>query len=236
MTAFSILDLCPIIEGSNAGEAIAATRAMAKAAEDAGFTRFWLAEHHGMEGIASAATSLVIAEAGHATKSIRIGSGGVMLPNHAPLVIAEQFGTLEALFPGRIDLGLGRAPGSDQRVATAMRRNLNTDANAFPRDVVELQSYFANDGRTGIVATPGAGANVPLYILGSSLFGAQVAAMLGLPYAFASHFAPQALDDALAIYRERFQPSEVLSEPYAICGYNVFAADISGRSSSDLRW
>ena len=225
MTKLSLLDLAHVAEGSDVRTALANAADIARHAESLGFERYWCAEHHGMEGIASAATSVVIGHVASATSTIRVGAGGIMLPNHAPLVIAEQFGTLDALHPGRIDLGLGRAPGSDQRVATALRRNLNTDANAFPRDVVELQSYFANDGRTGIVATPGAGANVPLYILGSSLFGAQVAAMLGLPYAFASHFAPQALDDALKIYRDRFEPSAVLSEPYAICGYNVFAAD-----------
>ncbi len=158
--------------------------------EAEGYTRYWVAEHHGMTGIASAATSVVIAHLAAATRHIRVGAGGIMLPNHAPLAIAEQFGTLDALFPGRIDLGLGRAPGSDQRVARAMRRTLETDANAFPQDVLELQSYFADDGQTGIVATPGAGARPDLWILGSSLFGAQLAAALGLPYAFASHFAP----------------------------------------------
>jgi luciferase family oxidoreductase group 1 len=178
-----------------------------------------------MTGIASAATSVVIAHIAAATKTIRVGAGGIMLPNHAPLVIAEQFGTLDALHPGRIDLGLGRAPGSDQRVARAMRRTLDSDPNAFPRDVMELQSYFANDGRTGIVATPGAGADLKLWILGSSLYGAQLAAALGLPYAFASHFAPDALDQALDIYRRDFQPSAQLDRPYAMAGFNVFAAD-----------
>ena len=225
MTKLSLLDLAHITEGGDVATSLANSADIARHAESLGFERYWCAEHHGMEGIASAATSVLIGHVAAATSTIRVGAGGIMLPNHSPLVIAEQFGTLAALYPGRIDLGLGRAPGSDQRVAAALRRNLNTDANAFPRDVVELQSYFANDGRTGIVATPGAGADVQLYILGSSLFGAQVAAMLGLPYAFASHFAPQALDDALKIYRDRFEPSEVLSEPYAICGYNVFAAD-----------
>lgn len=217
MTAFSILDLCPIIEGSNASEAIAATRAMAKAAEDAGFTRFWLAEHHGMEGIASAATSLVIAEAGHATTKIRIGSGGVMLPNHAPLVIAEQFGTLEAMFPGRVDLGLGRAPGTDMNTARALRRNLETGANSFPNDILELQA-FLGDRQEGqrLIAVPGMGAKVPLWVLGSSLYSAHLAAALGLPYAFASHFAPDLLEEALDIYRSSFQPSAQLDKPYVI--------------------
>ena len=178
-----------------------------------------------MAGIACAATAVVIAHVGAATSTIRVGAGGIMLPNHAPLQIAEQFGTLDALFPGRIDLGLGRAPGSDQRVARALRRTLDSDPNAFPQDVVELQSYFADDGRTGISATPGAGAKPEMWILGSSLFGAQLAAMLGLPYAFASHFAPDALDQAMAIYRRDFRPSAALDKPYAMAGFNVFAAD-----------
>ena len=226
MTAFSILDLCPIIEGSNAGEAIAATRAMAKAAEDAGFTRFWLAEHHGMEGIASAATSLVIAEAGHATKSIRIGSGGVMLPNHAPLVIAEQFGTLEAMFPGRVDLGLGRAPGTDMNTARALRRNLETGANSFPNDIIELQTYLG-DRQEGqrLIAVPGMGAKVPIWLLGSSLYSAHLAGALGLPYAFASHFAPDLLEEALHIYRSNFQPSAQLDKPYVIAAAMGVMAD-----------
>ena len=225
MTKLSLLDLVPVTQGGSVSQSLANAADLARHAESLGFYRYLTAEHHGMEGIASAATSIVLAHVAGATSTIRVGAGGIMLPNHAPIVIAEQFGTLDALFPGRIDLGLGRAPGSDQRVAAAMRRNLDSDPNAFPRDVVELQSYFADDSRTGIRATPGAGANVPLYILGSSLFGAQLAAMLGLPYAFASHFAPAALDEALAIYRERFEPSAVLAEPYAMCAYNVFAAD-----------
>jgi luciferase family oxidoreductase group 1 len=178
-----------------------------------------------MKGIASAATSVVMGHIAAATKTIRVGAGGIMLPNHAPLIIAEQFGTLEALYPGRIDLGLGRAPGSDMRVAQAIRRTLNSDPNAFPRDVIELQSYFADDGRTGISSTPGAGANVPLYILGSSLYGAQVAALLGLPFAFASHFAPQMLDEALRIYRSNFKPGANLNQPYVMVAMNVIAAD-----------
>jgi luciferase family oxidoreductase group 1 len=184
-----------------------------------------------MKGIASAATSVVIGHLAAATKTIRVGSGGIMLPNHSPLVIAEQFGTLDALYPGRIDLGLGRAPGSDQRVAHAIRRNLDSDPNAFPRDVMELQSYFADDGRTGIVATPGAGADVQLYILGSSLYGAQVAAALGLPYAFASHFAPQALDEALHVYRSHFKPSAVLDAPYVMAAMNVIAAETDAEAA-----
>ena len=222
---FSILDLSPVPQGSDVRSALDRSLALARHGEELGYERFWMAEHHGMAGIASAATSVALAHIGQGTKSIRLGAGGIMLPNHAPMVIAEQFGTLEALYPGRIDLGLGRAPGSDGRVAQALRRNLNSDANQFPRDVVELQALLEGDDRLGIKATPGAGSNVPLYILGSSLFGAQLAAALGLPYAFASHFAPQALDEALAIYRRDFKPSSQLSEPYAMCGFNIFAAD-----------
>jgi len=225
MTKYALLDLVPVVEGGSVATALANAADLARHAEALGFNRYWVAEHHGMAGIASAATSVVIAHIAAATRTIRVGAGGIMLPNHAPLAIAEQFGTLDALFPGRIDLGLGRAPGSDQRVAHAMRRNLDSDANAFPNDVVELQSYFADDGRTGIVATPGAGARPDLWILGSSTFGAQLAAILGLPYAFASHFAPDALDQALAIYRRDFRPSAQLDRPYAMAGFNVFGAD-----------
>ncbi len=225
MTNYALLDLVPVIEGGTVAGALANAADMACHAEALGFTRYWVAEHHGMRGIASAATAVVIAHVAQATRHIRVGAGGIMLPNHAPLTIAEQFGTLDALFPGRIDLGLGRAPGSDQRVAQAMRRSLATDANQFPRDVLELQSYFADDGQTGIVATPGAGANPEMWILGSSLFGAQLAAALGLPFAFASHFAPDALDTALAIYRRDFRPSERLARPYAMAGFNIFAAE-----------
>ena len=225
MTAYGILDLVPVVEGSTVSIALANAADLAAHAESLGFTRYWVAEHHGMKGIASAATSVVIGHIAAATKTIRVGSGGIMLPNHSPLVIAEQFGTLDVLYPGRIDLGLGRAPGSDQRVAAAIRRTLDSDPNAFPRDVMELQSYFADDGRTGIVATPGAGADVQLYILGSSLYGAQVAAALGLPFAFASHFAPAALDEALHVYRSGFRPSAVLDAPYAMAAMNVIAAE-----------
>ncbi|TSB04527.1 LLM class flavin-dependent oxidoreductase [Sphingorhabdus contaminans] len=224
MTKFSLLDLVPVVEGGNVATAFANAADLAKHCEQLGFTRYWVAEHHGMRGIASAATSVVIGHIAAATRSIRVGSGGIMLPNHAPLVIAEQFGTLDALYPGRIDLGLGRAPGSDQRVATAIRRTLDSDPNAFPRDVMELQSYFADDGQTGISATPGAGADVQLYILGSSLYGAQVAAALGLPFAFASHFAPDMLDEALHIYRSHFKPSAVLAAPYIMAALNIIAA------------
>mgnify|MGYP003669983257 FL=1 len=222
---FSILDLSPVPLGSDVKTALDRSLALAQHGEALGYERFWMAEHHGMEGIASAATAVALSHIGQGTKTIRIGAGGIMLPNHAPMVIAEQFGTLEALFPGRVDLGLGRAPGSDQRTAQALRRNLNSDANEFPRDVLELQAFLAGDDRLGIKATPGQGTNIPLYILGSSLFGAQLAAALGLPYAFASHFAPQMLDEALTIYRRDFKPSEQLAEPYVLCGFNVFAAD-----------
>jgi luciferase family oxidoreductase group 1 len=225
MTSFALLDLVPVTEGGSVPQALANAADLARHAEASGYTRYWVAEHHGMAGIASAATAVVIAHVAQATRTIRVGAGGIMLPNHAPLQIAEQFGTLEALFPGRIDLGLGRAPGSDQRVARALRRTLETDPNAFPQDVLELQSYFADDGQTGIVATPGAGADPQMWILGSSLFGAQLAAALGLPYAFASHFAPDALDQALAIYRRDFRPSARLAKPHAMAGFNVFAAD-----------
>ena len=225
MTTLSFLDLVPVVEGGTVAQALTNAADLAAHAETLGFARYWVAEHHGMTGIASAATAVVIAHVGAATSTIRVGAGGIMLPNHAPLQIAEQFGTLDALFPGRIDLGLGRAPGSDQRVAHALRRTLDTDPNAFPNDVVELQSYFADDGRTGISATPGAGAKPQLWILGSSLFGAQLAAILGLPYAFASHFAPDALDQAMDIYRRDFRPSEQAEKPYAMAGFNVFAAD-----------
>ncbi|HEX8388268.1 MAG TPA: LLM class flavin-dependent oxidoreductase [Sphingomonas sp.] len=225
MTRLSFLDLVPVREGATVAQALADAADLAAHAEALGFGRYWVAEHHGMTGIASAATAVVIAHIGHATRTIRIGAGGIMLPNHAPLIIAEQFGTLDALFPGRIDLGLGRAPGSDQRVARAMRRTLESDPNDFPRDVMELQSYFADDGATGIRATPGAGARPEMWILGSSTYGAQLAAALGLPYAFASHFAPDSLDMALRIYRRDFRPSAQLAKPYAMAGLNVFAAD-----------
>lgn len=225
MTRFSLLDLVPVREGDSVATALANSADLAVHAEALGYHRFWVAEHHGMPGIASAATAVVLAHIGQATSSIRIGAGGIMLPNHAPLLIAEQFGTLAALFPGRVDLGLGRAPGSDQRVAQAIRRTLSGGPDQFPRDVMELQAYFADDARLAIQATPGAGEDVPLWILGSSLYGAQLAAALGLPYAFASHFAPAALDEAIAIYRRDFQPSAQLRQPYVMAGYNVFAAD-----------
>lgn len=225
MTAYSLLDLVPVTEGGSVARSLANAADLAAHAESLGFTRYWVAEHHGMPGIAGGATAVVIGHVAAATSRIRVGAGGIMLPNHAPLVIAEQFGTLEALYPGRIDLGLGRAPGSDMRVARALRRTLASDPDEFPRDVVELMSLFADDGQTGIHATPGGGADVPIWILGSSLFGAQLAAALGLPYAFASHFAPDALDTALAVYRRDFKPSPRLDRPYAMAGFNVFAAD-----------
>ncbi|OQW40216.1 MAG: alkane 1-monooxygenase [Proteobacteria bacterium SG_bin5] len=222
MTAYSFLDLVPIIEGGSAGQALANAADLAVHAESLGFQRYWIAEHHGM-ALAGAATAVVIGHVAAATKTIRVGAGGIMLPNHAPLVIAEQFGTLDALFPGRIDLGLGRAPGSDPAVARALRRAFDGDESAFPRDVVELQAYFAGTGP--VPATPAAGAAVRLVILGSSLFGAQLAAALGLPFAFAAHFAPDLLDEAAAVYRHYFRASAGLAAPYFICGVNVFGAD-----------
>jgi luciferase family oxidoreductase group 1 len=226
MISLSVLDLSPIIVGGDASLALANTLDLARHAERWGYKRFWLAEHHNMTGIASAATAVAIGHVAGGTKTIRVGAGGVMLPNHAPLVIAEQFGTLEALYPGRIDLGLGRAPGTDQRTAQALRRTLQSDPNAFPRDVAELQHYFSPvEPGQFVQAVPGAGLKVPLYILGSSLFGAQLAAMLGLPYAFASHFAPAAMMQALKLYRAEFEPSEQLDEPYAMVGFNVFAGE-----------
>lgn len=226
MIPFSILDLSPIAEGHTVGEALEASRLMAKKAEACGYNRFWLAEHHGMPGIASAATSVVIAHVGAATSRIRVGSGGVMLPNHSPLVIAEQFGTLEALFPGRVDLGLGRAPGTDMRTARALRRNLEAGAESFPHDIIELQRLLGAPGEDQpILAIPGTNSNVPLWLLGSSLYSAHLAAALGLPYAFASHFAPDALMEAISIYRERFQPSAQLDRPYVMVGVMGVAAD-----------
>jgi luciferase family oxidoreductase group 1 len=225
MTKFSILDLVSVNEGASDRDALLAAGRLAGYVERLGFERYWVAEHHGMAGIASAATAVVLAHIGYQTSRIRIGAGGIMLPNHSPMQVAEQFGTLEALFPGRIDLGLGRAPGSDGRVAQALRRNLHSDVNQFPRDVMELRALLAGDPEVGIIATPGAGSNVPLWILGSSLFGAQLAALLGLPFAFASHFAPQDLIEALMVYRQQFRPSEMLDKPYAMAGFNVFAAD-----------
>lgn len=226
MVPISVLDLAPILQGSDAAQALENTLDLARHAERWGYRRFWLAEHHSMPGIASAATSVLIGHVAGGTSSIRVGAGGVMLPNHSPLVIAEQFGTLETLYPGRIDLGLGRAPGSEPLTARALRRNLNTDPDEFPRDVAELLAYFQPATPNPIVrAIPGEGLRVPVWILGSSLFGAQVAAAFGLPYAFASHFAPAHLMEAIELYRSRFRPSPELDRPYVMLGYNVFAAD-----------
>ncbi len=226
MTKLSVLDLAPITLGSTAAQAMQNTVELAQHTEKLGFHRYWLAEHHNMPGIASAATSVLIGHVASATKSIRVGAGGIMLPNHSPLVIAEQFGTLASLYPNRIDLGLGRAPGTDQVTSYALRRNSSSDAQSFPQDVVELLGYFGEPTTEQRVrAYPGSGLNVPIWILGSSLFGAQLAAMLGLPYAFASHFAPGDLDDAVALYRHRFEPSQYLDKPYVMAGFNVFAAD-----------
>jgi len=225
MIPFSILDLAPINEGSDAAQSFHNTLGLAQHAERWGYRRYWLAEHHGMPGIASAATAVLIGHVAGGTSTIRVGAGGIMLPNHAPLVIAEQFGTLESLYPGRIDLGLGRAPGSDQLTARALRRNLAADPNQFPQDVVELMDYFSATQRHAVRAVPGAGLNVPIWILGSSLFGAQLAATLGLPYAFASHFAPVQMMQAIALYRSTFKASTQLEKPYVMLGYNVFAAD-----------
>ncbi len=221
----SVLDLVPIREGSSTRQALAETVALAQAAEALGYKRFWVAEHHGMEGMAGGATSVVLGAVGHATSTIRIGAGGIMLPNHNPYVIAEQFGTLEALFPGRVDLGLGRAPGADGRIAHALRKDLMRGAETFPNDVLELQTRFAGDPPMPVPAVPATGADVEMWILGSSLYGAQLAAHLGMPYAFASHFAPALLDQALATYRENFRPSEVLDAPHVMVAMTVIAAD-----------
>lgn len=224
MIPLSVLDLSPVAEGSTTADSLRHSGDLAAHAEALGYKRFWMAEHHSMPGIASAATAVALAYVGTRTSTIRIGAGGIMLPNHAPLTIAEQFGTLESLFPGRVDLGLGRAPGTDQAAAHALRRNLASDENQFPRDVVELMDYFRG-GERRVRAIPGEGLSIPLWILGSSLFGAQLAAMLGLPYAFASHFAPAQMMDAIKVYRETFRPSEQLDKPYVMLGFNVFAAD-----------
>jgi luciferase family oxidoreductase group 1 len=225
MIPFSILDLSPIAEGSDAAQSFRNTLDLARHGERWGYQRFWLAEHHGMPGIGSAATAVLIGHVAGGTTTIRVGAGGIMLPNHAPLVIAEQFGTLESLYPGRIDLGLGRAPGSDQVTMQALRRNLNADVDEFPQDVVNLLDFFAAEPEQKVRAVPGTGLNVPVWILGSSLFGAQLAAALGLPYAFASHFAPAQMLQAIEIYRDTFQPSDRLKQPYVMLGFNVFAAE-----------
>lgn len=222
----SVLDLAPVKAGGTIRESFSETLALARHVEALGYRRFWLAEHHNIAGIASAATAVLIGHVAGGTNTIRVGSGGIMLPNHAPLVIAEQFGTLESLYPGRIDLGIGRAPGTDQLTMRALRRKLNSDDDDFPRDVAELLSYFATarQGRA-VRAVPGEGLRVPVWLLGSSLYSAQLAALLGLPFAFASHFAPAYLTQALDIYRAEFRPSEALSKPYAMPCINVFAAD-----------
>ncbi len=230
-TPLSVLDLAPITEGSDAAQSFRNSLALAQLAERLGYRRFWLAEHHGMPGIASAATAVLIGHIAGGTKTIRVGAGGIMLPNHSPLVIAEQFGTLESLYPGRIDLGLGRAPGSDQATARALRRSLSSDPDEFPRDVVELMDFLSDAPRQSVRAVPGMGTKVPVWILGSSLFGAQLAAMLGLPYAFASHFAPGQMMHAIDLYRETFKPSPQLARPYVMLGFNVFAADTDAEAA-----
>ncbi|MCZ8180386.1 MAG: LLM class flavin-dependent oxidoreductase [Rhizobium sp.] len=232
MIPFSILDLSPVAEGHTVREALDASRRLAQVAEKSGYRRFWLAEHHGMPGIASAATTLVMSHVAAGTETIRVGSGGIMLPNHAPLVIAEQFGTLEALYPGRIELGLGRAPGTDMRTARALRRNMEAGAESFPHDILELQRLLgAPDEEGGLIAVPGINSHVPIWLLGSSLYSAHLAAALGLPYAFASHFAPDQLLDAVAVYRERFQPSVDLQKPYVMVGVMAAVADTDGEAA-----
>jgi len=231
MAHLSILDLAPITQGSDASAALRNSLDLARHAERLGFRRFWVAEHHNMPGIASAATAVVIGHIAGGTRTLRVGAGGIMLPNHAPLVVAEQFGTLESLFPGRIDLGLGRAPGTDPGTARALRRTLHSDPDAFPQDVLELMSYFSPVEGQAVRAVPGAGLKVPIYILGSSLFGAQVAAALGLPFAFASHFAPAQMMPAIQIYRTQFRPSIDLAAPYLIVGVNVVAAETDEEAS-----
>lgn len=225
MTALSVLDLVPIREGGTLSQAYEDAAELAACAEQAGYKRYWVAEHHAMEGVGGGATSVVLAHIGHATRTIRIGAGGIMLPNHNPFVIAEQFGTLDALFPGRIDLGLGRAPGADMRIAQALRRDLARVSEYFPQDVVELRALLTGEPELGIRATPGFGAKIELWMLGSSLFGAQLAAALGLPFAFASHFAPDQLDPALLLYRQQFRPSIHLAAPHVMVAMNVLCAD-----------
>ena len=232
----SVLDLAPITAGSTAADALRNTRELAQLADRCGYTRYWLAEHHNMTGIASAATAVVIAHIAGSTRRIRVGAGGIMLPNHSPLVIAEQFGTLESLFPGRIDLGLGRAPGTDQTTARALRRHLAASDDSFPQDVLELQAYFrpARPGQA-VRAVPGEGLEVPLWLLGSSLYGAELAAHLGLPFAFASHFAPRFLLEAVELYRSRFQPSSQLDKPHVTVAANAIAAPTDDEAHFLLR-
>ncbi|HOB95009.1 MAG TPA: LLM class flavin-dependent oxidoreductase [Aquabacterium sp.] len=232
MTTLSVLDLAPIAEGSNAAESLQRTLALARHAEACGFHRYWLAEHHNMDGVACSATAVLVGHVAGGTRSMRVGSGGVMLPNHAPLVIAEQFGTLATLYPGRIDLGLGRAPGTDQATARALRQHLARDEDAFPQDVIELQRYLG-DAQPGqaVRAIPGMGTHVPIWLLGSSLYSAQLAAYLGLPFAFASHFAPDYLMQALEIYRSSYRPSAEWPKPHAMVGINVVAADTDAEAA-----
>jgi len=226
MIPFSLLDLAPIADGHSISEALENTRRMAVKAEQCGYHRVWLAEHHAMRGVASSATAVVIAHIGAATAKIRIGAGGIMLPNHAPLIVAEQFGTLEALFPGRIDLGLGRAPGTDMHTARALRRNISNSVDDYPRDIQDLQKLLGPvEAEQQIIAIPGANSNVPLWMLGSSLYSAQLAAQLGLPYTFASHFAPDLLHEAIDLYRSQFKPSAQLQTPYVIAGVMAVVAD-----------
>lgn len=235
MTLLSVLDLAPIVEGSSAAQSFRNSVELAQKAEKLGFHRYWMAEHHNMPGIASAATSVLLSHVGAKTETIRLGSGGVMLPNHSPLVIAEQFGTLASLYPGRIDLGLGRAPGTDGATAQALRRAMMGEVDSFPGDVAELQRYFA-DPEPGqhITAVPGAGLHVPLWILGSSLYGAELAAHFGLPYAFASHFAPTDLHRALHVYRQNFRPSSQLEKPYVMVAMNLQAADTREEAETNV--
>ena len=225
MVSLSVLDLVTVREGGSVGDTLHDAAALAQTAEAAGYKRFWVAEHHAMEGVAGGAVSVVLAHIGQATRTIRIGSGGIMLPNHNPFVIAEQFGTLDALFPGRIDLGLGRAPGADARFGQALRKDLSRAAEYFPQDVMELRALLTGEPELPIRATPGYGAQVEMWMLGSSLFGAQLAAMLGMPYAFASHFAPDYLDQALDMYRKQFRPSQWLDRPHVMAAINVIAAE-----------
>jgi luciferase family oxidoreductase group 1 len=240
MTALSVLDLVPINSGSTLAETYQNSLRLAQHAEQHGYNRYWLAEHHNMTGIGSSSTTLLMGHLAANTKSIRIGSGGIMLPNHSPLIVAEQFGTLDTLFPGRIDLGVGRAPGADSATMRALRRSELPTADQFPNDVVELLGYFADDGQQPVRAVPGAGQAIPVWILGSSTFGARLAAELGLPYAFASHFAPRMLMEAIAIYRKHFRPSRYLDKPYLMAGINVFAADSKAEAdfiaSSHRNW
>lgn len=231
MIPLSVLDLIPVREDGTVSEALASAAGLARAAEAAGYQRFWVAEHHGMDGIAGGATAVTLAHIGHATSTIRIGAGGIMLPNHNPFVIAEQFGTLDALFPGRIDLGLGRAPGADSRIGHALRKDLMRASEFFPQDVVELRALVTGDPELALRATPGLGAALEFWILGSSLFGASLAAALGMPYAFASHFAPDHLDAAIKLYRERFTPSAALERPHVMAAMTVLAAETDAEAT-----